>query len=78
MGQPTIHDAVHYAPHNLVDVKNIGCDFLICSAYKFYGPLGIRRSQFHQTLRYMRSLSGTILILQAAGISVEKKAAANH
>lgn len=31
-------DAVHYAPHNLVDVKEIGCDFLACSAYKFYGP----------------------------------------
>jgi cysteine desulfurase family protein (TIGR01976 family) len=31
-------DAVHYAPHNLVDVGAIGCDFLACSAYKFYGP----------------------------------------
>jgi cysteine desulfurase family protein (TIGR01976 family) len=31
-------DAVHYAPHNLVDVQAIGCDFLGCSAYKFYGP----------------------------------------
>jgi cysteine desulfurase family protein (TIGR01976 family) len=31
-------DAVHYAPHNLVDVRAIGCDFLACSAYKFYGP----------------------------------------
>jgi cysteine desulfurase family protein (TIGR01976 family) len=31
-------DAVHYAPHNLVDVAAIGCDFLACSAYKFYGP----------------------------------------
>ena len=31
-------DAVHFAPHNLVDVRAIGCDFLACSAYKFYGP----------------------------------------
>jgi cysteine desulfurase family protein (TIGR01976 family) len=31
-------DAVHYAPHVLVDVKSLGCDFLACSAYKFYGP----------------------------------------
>lgn len=31
-------DAVHYAPHELVDVHAIGCDFLACSAYKFYGP----------------------------------------
>jgi len=29
---------VHYAPHVLVDVQEIGCDFLGCSAYKFYGP----------------------------------------
>jgi len=31
-------DAVHYAPHRLVDVEALGCDFLGCSAYKFYGP----------------------------------------
>ena len=31
-------DAVHYAPHFLVDVKRLDCDFLACSAYKFYGP----------------------------------------
>jgi cysteine desulfurase family protein (TIGR01976 family) len=31
-------DAVHYAAHELIDVKKIGCDFLACSAYKFYGP----------------------------------------
>lgn len=31
-------DAVHFAPHALIDVKAIGCDFLSCSAYKFYGP----------------------------------------
>jgi cysteine desulfurase family protein (TIGR01976 family) len=31
-------DAVHYAPHSLPDVKAMDCDFLACSAYKFYGP----------------------------------------
>lgn len=31
-------DAVHYAPHALVDVRAMDCDFLGCSAYKFYGP----------------------------------------
>jgi cysteine desulfurase family protein (TIGR01976 family) len=31
-------DAVHYAPHALVDVRAFDCDFLGCSAYKFYGP----------------------------------------
>jgi len=41
-GALTFVDAVHYAPHELVDVATIGCDFLACSSYKFYGPhLGI-------------------------------------
>jgi cysteine desulfurase family protein (TIGR01976 family) len=31
-------DAVHFAPHDLIDVVDWGCDFLICSAYKFFGP----------------------------------------
>jgi cysteine desulfurase family protein (TIGR01976 family) len=31
-------DAVHFAPHRLIDVQEWGCDFLACSAYKFYGP----------------------------------------
>jgi cysteine desulfurase family protein (TIGR01976 family) len=31
-------DAVHFAAHGRVDVRAIGCDFLACSAYKFYGP----------------------------------------
>jgi cysteine desulfurase family protein (TIGR01976 family) len=31
-------DAVHLVPHELVDVQKIGCDFLACSSYKFYGP----------------------------------------
>jgi len=31
-------DAVHYAPHGVIDVQAIDCDFLVCSAYKFYGP----------------------------------------
>ncbi|MDW6003799.1 cysteine desulfurase-like protein [Vibrio mangrovi] len=31
-------DAVHVAPHQLIDVQALECDFLVCSAYKFYGP----------------------------------------
>jgi cysteine desulfurase family protein (TIGR01976 family) len=31
-------DAVHYAPHGPIDVEEWGCDFLACSAYKFFGP----------------------------------------
>ncbi len=37
-----IVDAVQSAPHVPIDVARIGCDFLLCSSYKFYGPhLGI-------------------------------------
>ncbi len=39
-------DAVHYAPHGPMDVRAIGCDFLACSAYKFFGP--------HQGMLYGR------------------------
>jgi len=31
-------DAVHYAPHGLIDVRTLDCDFLVCSPYKFFGP----------------------------------------
>jgi len=31
-------DAVHYGPHGLIDVAALGCDFLACSTYKFFGP----------------------------------------
>jgi len=31
-------DAVHYAPHGPIDVQELACDFLVCSAYKFFGP----------------------------------------
>lgn len=31
-------DAVHYAPHFSIDVTELDCDFLLCSAYKYYGP----------------------------------------
>jgi cysteine desulfurase family protein (TIGR01976 family) len=35
-------DAVQLTPHHLVDVNALGCDFLACSSYKFFGPhLGI-------------------------------------
>lgn len=31
-------DAVHYAPHGAIDVRDLDCDFLVCSTYKFFGP----------------------------------------
>ncbi len=38
LGAQIFVDAVHYAPHRLIDVLDWDCDFLACSAYKFYGP----------------------------------------
>lgn len=41
-GALTYVDAVQYAPHRAIDVEALGCDFLACSAYKFFGPhLGV-------------------------------------
>ena len=37
-GATVFLDAVHYAPHGPIDVQSLGCDFLACSAYKFFGP----------------------------------------
>src|ERR1700730_6570771 len=38
LGAKIFVDAVHYPPHELVDVRDWNCDFSACSAYKFYGP----------------------------------------
>lgn len=37
-GALIVLDAVHFAPHGLIDVEAWDCDFLLCSAYKFFGP----------------------------------------
>jgi cysteine desulfurase family protein (TIGR01976 family) len=50
-------DAVQYAPHGLIDVKALDCDFLACSAYKFFGPhVGIQygKRQHMERLRAYR------------------------
>jgi len=38
VGAITIVDAVHYALHGVIDVRDLNADFLFCSAYKFFGP----------------------------------------
>jgi cysteine desulfurase family protein (TIGR01976 family) len=38
VGALSVVDAVHYALHGPIDVREIGCDVLLCSAYKFFGP----------------------------------------
>src|SRR5947199_2587402 len=46
LGAKIFVDAVHYAPHGLIDVRDWNCDFLACSVYKFYGPhIGILYGQ---------------------------------
>ena len=61
-------DAVHYAPHVLVDVQEIGCDFLGCSAYKFYGPhIGVLwgKRAAHRVARRAASRAGAAGIARA-------------
>jgi cysteine desulfurase family protein (TIGR01976 family) len=42
VGAMAFIDAVHFAPHGLIDVRALDCDFLACSSYKFFGPhLGV-------------------------------------
>jgi cysteine desulfurase family protein (TIGR01976 family) len=38
VGALSLVDAVHYALHGVVDCRKLGCDFLLCSAYKFFAP----------------------------------------
>lgn len=49
-------DAVQFAPHGLIDVMDLGCDFLVSSAYKWFGPhMGILwglRERLQQTFGY--------------------------
>ena len=56
VGAVCVVDAVHYALHGAIDVRDIGCDFLLCSAYKFFGPhVGIlygRRDAFEGLATY--------------------------
>ncbi len=37
-GALTYVDAVHYAPHDIIDVQDLDCDFLASSTYKYFGP----------------------------------------
>jgi cysteine desulfurase family protein (TIGR01976 family) len=56
VGAKVFVDAVHFAPHGKIDVQMLGCDFLACSAYKFFGPhigvLWARREWLTQTQNF--------------------------
>lgn len=60
-GAITVVDAVHYAPHKVIDVKEIDTDVLLCSAYKFFGPhIGVCycRKEFGEKLVSTRVMAG--------------------
>lgn len=61
-GALTYVDAVQFAPHGLVDVADLDCDFLACSSYKFFGPhLGIlwgRKAVLDRLVPYKLRCSG--------------------
>ena len=49
VGAEVAVDAVHFAPHRLIDVAEWGCDWLLASAYKFFGPhIGILWGHRHR------------------------------
>jgi len=52
-GALSVIDAVHYAAHGPIDVRTVDCDFLLCSAYKFFGP--------HVGLMYARRATTQLL-----------------
>src|SRR5262249_49620674 len=52
-GALTYIDAVHYAPHGPIDVRELDCDFLACSTYKFFGPhMGVLYGKREHLLRF--------------------------
>lgn len=56
VGALAIIDAVHYAAHKVIDVKDIGMDFMVTSAYKYFGPhMGVMYAK-HEALEKLRTL----------------------
>lgn len=64
VGAQTYVDAVHFAPHGIIDVRALDCDFLACSAYKFCGPhLGLlygRKALLESLTAYKVRTSSTL------------------
>lgn len=65
VGAITTVDAVHYAAHHPIDVKDINTDILVCSAYKFFGPhIGVVyiREELFEKLKTIRVDADDILV----------------
>lgn len=52
-------DAVQYAPHGPIDVQDIGCDFLVCSSYKYYRTQITRHLPFYGSPGHRKDTKGT-------------------
>jgi cysteine desulfurase family protein (TIGR01976 family) len=65
VGAEVVVDAVHCAPHRAIDVAAWGCDYTVCSAYKFFGPhVGVlwgRRASLERLPLYQVRPAGTRL-----------------
>ncbi len=66
-GALTYVDSVQYAPHGPVDVQHLGCDFLVSSAYKWYGPhQGILWGR-HELLQELRAYKLSVVDDESPG-----------
>lgn len=65
VGAELVVDAVHLAPHRLMDVAGWGCDYAVCSAYKFFAPhVGVlwgRRAALERLPTYQARPAGDAL-----------------
>ena len=58
-------DAVHFAAHEPIDVRELGCDVLLCSPYKFCGPHLGHRLRSSRARRDVASVQGAPVRLDA-------------
>ena len=71
VGALTVIDAVHYAAHKPIDVRALGADFLVCSAYKFFGPhLGVMYMK-REAIKRLRTLRVLVDSTEEAPLCIE-------
>ena len=83
VGAEVFLDSVHYGPHAPIDVQSWGCDYLVCSGYKIFGPhmgflwgrfdklaaLPVARSEFIPDVAPHKFETGTFIFENVAGMS---------